>query len=227
MPGAAVGVGRVIDVVQRTHGRDRHLGRPVHPRHRRLLEIACRPADQRRRHRCAAADEHLEVRQPGVRPLGGAEQSVEKRRGPRHVRAAFRQHQRHRLVGVPALHQHRRGAQQQRAFERVDRSADVRDRRRDEERVAVGRPASARRSDGSARGSNCACAEHLSAGPWCPRCRGSCARCRDSAPAAPLPSASRSNSDGVRRVAAGVAAHDHDFAAAWPCAAVTRSSMAA
>ena len=128
----------MVDVVERTDRRHRHLGRSVHPGHRGLLEIVCCPADQRRRHRRAAADEHLQIRQPGARSLGGGQQTVEKRCGTRHVGAAFRQHQRHRGVRVPALHQHRGGAEQQRAFERVDRSADVRDRRRHEERVAVG-----------------------------------------------------------------------------------------
>ena len=42
------------------------------------------------------------------------------------------------VSAIPALHQHRRGAQQQRAFERIDRSADMRDRRRDQKPVAIG-----------------------------------------------------------------------------------------
>ena len=40
------------------------------------------------------------------------------------------------VVGVPAVHQHRRRAEQQRTFERVDGAADMRDRRRDQEPVA-------------------------------------------------------------------------------------------
>ena len=47
-----------------------------------------------------------------------------------------RGHQRDRLVRVPTFHQHRGRAQQQRAFERVDGSADVGDRRRDQKLVA-------------------------------------------------------------------------------------------
>ena len=86
-------------------------------------------------------------------------------------------------VGIPALHQHGGGAEQQRAFEGVDRSADVGDRGGHQERVAGLDRASARRSGGSARGSNYGCAERLWAVRWCRRCRGSSAPRRGPAPA--------------------------------------------
>jgi hypothetical protein len=49
-PGAAVGVGRVVDVAGVGHadGGHGHLGRAVHPGHHRVLESACSTADQRR-----------------------------------------------------------------------------------------------------------------------------------------------------------------------------------
>lgn len=53
----------------------------------------------------------------------------------------MRGHQRHRPRRVPPVHQHRRGAQQQRAFKRVDRAADMGERRRHQECVAgIDRP---------------------------------------------------------------------------------------
>ena len=57
-------------------------------------------------------------------------------------------HDRHRLVRVPAVHQHGGGAQEKRAFERVDGSADVGDRRRHQEPVAgVDQPVIAKLAD--------------------------------------------------------------------------------
>ena len=66
-----------------------------------------------------------------------------------------------RGVGVPAIHQHGGGAEQQRAFEGVDRAADVRDRRGHQERVAGLDQPVLSRSAGSGRGSNYGCAERL------------------------------------------------------------------
>ena len=178
-------------------------------------------------HRCAAADEHLEIGQPGVGPLGGGEQAVEKRGGPGHVGAALGEHQRDGGVGVPALHQHRR---------RCPAAAGIRTRRsiRRCVRSATGtrnvsppdRPASARRAGGSARGSNYGCAERPSAGRWCRRCRGSSARRRGSAPAAPSARAS-ANSARVRRVSVRRRRAAPRPQAATASPAVTRSSIAA
>ncbi len=135
--GPAVGIGGVIAVPRRSDRRYRDFGRAVNPRDYCRFEIGCRPADQRRRHRGAAADEQLQAGQPGPGVLGrGSEQLLEERRGASHVGAPFGVHQRDRVVGVPAVHQHRGGAQQQRAFERVDGTADMGDRRRHQERVA-------------------------------------------------------------------------------------------
>ncbi len=72
----------------------------------------------------------------GACPLCGREQLLEERGGPRHVRAVFRHCERHRIVGVPALHQHGGGTDQQRTLEGVDGAADVRDRRGNQELVA-------------------------------------------------------------------------------------------
>ncbi len=168
----------------------RHFRRAVHPGDHGSLEILCGPADQRRRHRRAAADEHLQIGQPGA---GASRRRSASRRETGWRRpcgcSARRSSATTAVVRIPAVHQNRRRAQQQRAFERIDGAADVCDRRRHQEHVARRRPASGRRSGRSARGSNYECAERLSVGLWCPTCRGSCARRRDSAPAAPRPCA--------------------------------------
>ena len=67
----------------------------------------------------------------------GGEDLLEERRGAGHVRAPLGPHQRHGVIRVPALHQHRRRTEQQRTLEGIDRAADMRDRRRDQESVAA------------------------------------------------------------------------------------------
>ena len=113
-----------------------------------------------------------------------------------------------RHVRVPTFHQNRRGAQQQRAFEGIDGSADVGDRRRDQEHVAViNQPVVADLRD------QCvdrimACAERPSAGLWCPTCRGSSARRPGSSTGRPVaPVSVNSDAYGVWRP--GVAPHHH------------------
>ncbi len=84
--------------------------------------------DQRRRHACPAADEHLEVGQPGARDLRRGKDLLEKRGGARHVSATLGRHQFDRRRGIPGLHQDGGGAGEKRTLERVDGTADVRDR---------------------------------------------------------------------------------------------------
>ena len=128
---------RVLDVAQCPDGRHRDFRRSVNTADRCALEIACGPADQRRRDGRAAADEHLEIRQPRPGLLGGGQQANEKRSGSGHMRAALAGHQRYRHVRIPTFHQNSRGAQQQRALEGIDGAADVGDRGRDQEHVAL------------------------------------------------------------------------------------------
>ena len=131
----SVGVGGAIYVVQGSDRGHRDLCRPVHAAHRGLVQVLRSAPDQRRRHRCAAADEHLQVGQAGPGALRSGQQTVQKRCRARHVGASVFEHQPHRHVSIPPLHQHRLRTEQQGAFERVDRSADVCDRGRDQKRV--------------------------------------------------------------------------------------------
>ncbi len=125
----AVGVGGMVGVARSggPHRGDRHLGGPVDPGHDGFVEIVSGTADQRRRYRCATADEHLQIGQVGAGPLGGGQQTRQERRRAGHVGAALCGHQPHGRSGIPLLHQHRGGAQQQRTLEGVDGTADVRD----------------------------------------------------------------------------------------------------
>ena len=133
----ALGLCRVFEVAQCADRGHRHFRRSVDAADCGSLEIPSRRADQRWRHRCAAADENLEIRQPRAGLFGGGQQADKKRSGSGHVCAALGGHQRDGGIRVPTFHQNRRRAQQQGAFEGIDGSADVCDRRRDQENVAV------------------------------------------------------------------------------------------
>ena len=171
---------------ERTDGRDRHLGGSVHPRHRRLLEIACRPADQRRRHRGAAADEHLEVGQPGVRALGRG-RAVPSRNGvaPAMWVQRVREHQRRprrrrpSAPSAPPWCPAAAGIRRRRSIRRCARSATG----TRNVSPSVDQPVLADLTDQRVD-RIVACAERLSAVRWCPTCRGSSARRRGPAPAA-------------------------------------------
>ena len=137
-PGAAVGLGGAIYVgaVDHPDGGHRNLGRAIDPADDGIGEVGARLADQGGRNRGPAADEQFQVGQPCARRPRGTQQRRQERSRSRHVGDLAFHHHRHRDRRIPLVHQHGGRAEQQRGLERIDRAADVADRRGHQKAVA-------------------------------------------------------------------------------------------